>query len=306
MAATALPGARTASPRRRAFWRVLPNYLFVLPYFVIFAIFTVGPLGYTGYMSLYDRSLFSTNPPFIGLDNYTNLWGDSLWLTVLQNTVEFVVISVIGVTLVALGTALLIRSLKWGQTLVRTILFAPSVLSAAIVVIIFNWMFAQDQGAFNYLLSLIGINKIPWTADPTWVIPSLALCTIWWVYGFPMIVFLAGLLNISPSLYEAAALDGAGPLARFFTVTLPLLRPTILFVMVTQVIAQFQIFAQPEFITSGGPGDSSRVILMYLYDTVWRHFKYGYGAAMAITLALIMAAITAVEFFVLGRSAEEG
>lgn len=305
MAATALPGARTASSRRRAFWRVLPNYLFVLPYFVIFVIFSAGPLGYTGYMSFYNRSLFSSNPPFVGLDNYRNLWSDSLWLIVLRNTVEFVIISVIGVTVVALGTALLIRSIKRGQTLVRTILFAPSVLSAAIVVIIFNWMFAQDQGAFNYLLSLVGINKIPWTSDPNWVIPSLALCTTWWVYGFPMIVFLAGLLNISPSLYEAAAIDGAGAVARFFTITLPLLRPTILFVMVTQVIAQFQIFAQPAFITSGGPGDSSRVILMFLYDTVWRSFKYGYGAAIAITLALIMAVITAIQFFFLGRNATE-
>jgi ABC-type sugar transport system permease subunit len=117
-----------------------------------------------------------------------------------------------------------------------------------------------------------------------------------------MIVFLAGLLNISPSLYEAAAIDGAGALARFFTITLPLLRPTILFVMVTQVIAQFQLFAQPAFITQGGPGDASRVILMYLYDTVWRHFKYGYGAAMAITLALIMAVVTAIQFVFLGRN----
>jgi multiple sugar transport system permease protein len=290
------------SSRRRALWRVLPNYLFVLPYFIIFIIFTVGPLGYTGYMSLYNRSLFDNNPPFVGLQNYTNLWSDSLWLTVLQNTIEFVVITVIGVTVVALGLALLIRSIRWGQTLLRTILFAPAVLSAAIVVIIFNWMFAEDQGAYNYLLSLVGINKIPWTSDPAWVIPSLAICTTWWVYGFPMIVFLAGLLNISPSLYEAAAIDGAGALARFFTITLPLLRPTILFVMVTQVIAQFQLFAQPAFITQGGPGDASRVILMYLYDTVWRHFKYGYGAAMAITLALIMAVVTAIQFVFLGRN----
>src|SRR5262249_26337394 len=156
---------RTARPRGRAFWRVLPNYLFVLPYFIFFVVFTVGPLGYTGYMSFYNRSLFSTNPPFVGLDNYRNLWSDSLWLTVLQNTVEFVVITVIGVTVAALGAALLIRAFQRGQTLVRTILFVPSVLSAAIVVIIFNWMFAQDQGAFNYLVSLVGIGKIPWTSD---------------------------------------------------------------------------------------------------------------------------------------------
>jgi len=119
-----------------------------------------------------------------------------------------------------------------------------------------------------------------------------------------MIVFLAGLLNISKEIYEAAGMDGANAWQRFTRITLPLLRPTILFVLVTQIIAQFQVFGQPLFITQGGPGDSSRTILMYLYETVWRHFQYGYGAAIAITLAIIMAIITAINFFVLGRRAE--
>ncbi|MDB5074009.1 MAG: putative transporter permease protein [Chloroflexi bacterium] len=305
MAVTVIGTARGKSTRIKRVLRVLPNYLFVLPYLIIFAVLSAGPLGYTAYMSLFKRSLFGDNPPYVGLDNYRNLWSDSLWLTVLHNTVEFVIITVLGITVVSLGAALLVRSFQRGQTILRTIFFAPAVLSVGVVAIIFNWLYAPDSGAINYILSLVGINKVGWTSDPNIVMPALSFATIWWNFGFPMVVFLSGLLAISPSLYEAAAIDGAGPLARFRTITLPLLRPTILFVVVTQVIAQFQVFGQSNFISNGGPGDSSRTIIMFLQDTVWRHFKYGYGAAVAITLALIMAAITAIQFFLLGRDVTE-
>jgi multiple sugar transport system permease protein len=306
MAVTAAPTAKDrATPRRRHGLRqVLPNYLFVLPYLIVFAVFSAGPLAYTVYMSFFDRKIFDTNPPFIGLRNYTDLWSDPLWLTVLWNTIEFVIITVIGVTLVSLVAALLLRSIKRGQTLVRTIFFAPAILSVAIVAIIWNWLLAPDSGALNFLGSLVGLGKVPWTSDATMVIPSLSLATTWWDFGFPMIVFLAGLLNIDAAIYEAASIDGANAWQRFRSITLPLLRPTILFVLVTRVIAHFQVFGQPAFITGGGPGDSSRSILMFLYDTVWRHFQYGYGAAIAVTLALIMAFITAIQFGVLGRGTE--
>ncbi len=307
MSVKAAPMARPgASGRRRqgAWLRVLPNYLFIAPYFIVFLVLAGGPLVYTLYMSFFDRKIFDTNPPFIGLKNYTDLWSDPLWLTVLFNTVEFVVLTVIGVTLVALGAALLLRSLIHGQTILRTVLFAPAILSVAITAIIWQWLLAPDAGALNFLLSLVGIGKIPWTSDAGWAIPSLSLATVWWNFGVPMIILLAGLLNIDATLYEAAQIDGADAWRRFRSITLPLLRPTLLFVLVTQIIAQFQVFGQPAFITGGGPGDSSRTILMFLYDTVWRHFQYGYGAAIAITLALIMALITAIQFGALGRGSE--
>ncbi len=303
-APVARPGASDRRRRRGAWQQVLPNYLFVAPYFIVFLVLAGGPLVYTLYMSFFDRKIFDKNPPFIGLRNYTDLWSDPLWITVLVNTVEFVVLTVIGVTLTALGAALLLRSFVRGQTPLRTILFAPAILSVAITAIIWQWLLAPDAGALNFLVSLVGIGKIPWTSDARLAIPSLSLATVWWTFGVPMIILLAGLLNIDATLYEAAQIDGAGTWRRFQSITLPLLRPTLLFVLVTQIIAQFQVFGQPAFITLGGPGDSSRTILMFLYDTVWRHFQYGYGAAIAITLALIMGLITAVQFGVLGRGSE--
>jgi len=308
MSVKAAPTARSGAVNRRrpqgAWWRVLPNYLFVAPYFIIFLVLAGGPLAYTVYMSFFNRQLFDKNPPFIGLKNYADLWTDPLWLTVLFNTVEFVVLTVIGVTLVALGAALLLRSIARGQTLLRTVFFAPAILSVAVTAIIWQWLLAPDAGALNFLVGLVGIGKLPWTSDAGWAIPSLSLATVWWNFGVPMIILLAGLLNIDATLYEAASIDGANAWRRFRSITLPLLRPTLLFVLVTQIIAQFQVFGQPAFITGGGPGDSSRTILMFLYDTVWRHFQYGYGASIAVTLALIMALITAVQFAVLGRGTE--
>jgi multiple sugar transport system permease protein len=301
----ARPGASSRRRQQGAWWRVLPNYLFVAPYLIAFLVLAGGPLLYTLYMSFFDRKIFDTNPPFIGLKNYTDLWtNDPLWITVLTNTIEFVVLTVIGVTLVALGAALLLRRIVRGQTVLRTILFAPAILSVAITAIIWQWLLAPDAGALNFLVGLVGIGKLPWTSDAGWAIPSLSLATVWWNFGIPMIILLAGLLNIDATLYEAASIDGAGAWRAFRSITLPLLRPTLLFVLVTQIIAQFQVFGQPAFITGGGPGDSSRTILMFLYDTVWRHFQYGYGAAIAITLALIMGLITAVQFGVLGRGSE--
>lgn len=303
MGVTTAPMARAGSRRQRGrIWRLLPNYLFVLPYLIFFVVFAAGPLVYTIYMSLYNRGLFDTNPPFIGLGNYTSLWSDPLWLTVLVNTIEDVVIGVLVITLLALGAALLLHALPRWQTFFRTIFFAPAVLSVGVFAIIWNWLFATQSGALNFLLNLVNLPKAPWIEDAHWVNPSIMTATGWWQFGFPMIVFLAGLLNIPAQLYEAAAIDGANARQRFLRITLPLLRPSILFVVVTQVIAVFQTFGQPFFITNGGPGDSSRTIIMFLLDTVWRHFQYGYGASIAITLALIMALITAIQFTVLGRN----
>jgi len=298
------PGAVKRRRSQGAWWRVLPNYLFVAPYFIIFLVLAGWPLAYTIYMSLFNRQLFDKNPPYIGLKNYTDLWADPLWITVLFNTVEFVVLTVIGITIVSLSAALLLRSIVRGQTVLRTIFFAPAILSVAVTAIVWQWLLAPDAGALNFIVGLVGIGKLPWTSDAGWAIPSLSLATVWWNFGVPMIIFLAGLLNIDGTLYEASQIDGAGAWRRFQSITLPLLRPTLLFVLVTQIIAQFQVFGQPAFITGGGPGDSSRTILMFLYDTVWRHFQYGYGAAIAVTLALIMALITAVQFAVLGRGTE--
>jgi multiple sugar transport system permease protein len=142
----------------------------------------------------------------------------------------------------------------------------------------------------------LGLSRVNWLGSAELVIPTLSITTVWWTFGFPMLVFLAGLQSIPEPLYEAAKIDGAGPWASFTRITLPLITPTMLFVVVTQFIAHMQVFAQPFAITAGGPGTESRSAVMYLYETAWKFFRFGYASSIAVTLAVIMIIVTVIQF----------
>jgi len=160
-------------------------------------------------------------------------------------------------------------------------------------------------GIVNYFLTtLLGLPRTLWLADLKLVIPVLSVSTVWWTVGFPMLAFIAGLQNIPEPLYEAAKIDGAGTLPTFFRITLPLIMPTMLFVVVTQFIAHMQVFAQPYIITGGGPGNASRSVTMYLYETAWKYFRFGYASSISVVLASIMIIVTIVLFTVMRRRAE--
>ena len=157
----------------------------------------------------------------------------------------------------------------------------------------------------NYFLStILGGPRILWLGDLDLVIPVLAITTVWWTVGFPMLAFIAGLQNIPESLYEAAKIDGAGPLQSFRRITIPLIMPTMLFVAVTQFIAHMQVFAQPYIITGGGPGNATRSTTMYLYETAWKYFRFGYASSISVVLATVMIVVTIVLFAVMRRRAE--
>jgi multiple sugar transport system permease protein len=180
----------------------------------------------------------------------------------------------------------------------------PSLFSVGAVGLIWVWLLNSQFGIINYGLSFIGIRPVNWLGDPNLVIPALSLTTIWWGFGFPMLIFIAGLQGIPESLYEAARIDGASDRQVFFNITLPLLRPTILFVTVTGVISHFQVYGQPFIMTTGGPGRSSYTVILYLYEVAWTSFRMGYGAAVAVVIAAIMAALTIFQFLFISRRVE--
>ncbi|CAG0978436.1 partial L-arabinose transport system permease protein AraP, partial [Anaerolineae bacterium] len=185
------------------------------------------------------------------------------------------------------------------------LLYIPQLMSVGAMGLVWNWLLSTQFGVINYLLSFIGIRPINWLGDPNLVIPALSLATIWWTFGFPMLIFIAGLQGIPEHLYEAARIDGANGRQIFFRITLPLLRPTILFVTVTGIISHFQVFGQPYIITGGGgPGRSSWTVVIYLYQQAWVAYRMGFGAAVAVAIAAIMAVITAFQFLVISRRVE--
>jgi multiple sugar transport system permease protein len=279
-------------------------YIFLAPFLIFFAVFTVRAVLFAVQMSFFEWQVLRPARPFIGLGNYKELFNDAIWWLSLKNTVIFAVLTVAGTTVVGLLAAVAVtRSIK-GQGLFRVLLYTPQLLSVGAVGLIWVWFLSNQFGVLNYFLSFIGIRPINWLGDANLVLPALSLTTIWWSFGFPMLIFIAGLQGIPEHLYEAARIDGASGRQLFWYITLPLLRPTMLFVTVLGFIGQFQVFGQIFIMTTGGPGRASYSVIYYLYQIAFTSFRMGYGSALAIALAVIIAAFTAVQFRLIGQRVE--
>ena len=299
--------SRSASPfRLNQKWReIRAAYLFLAPFLIFFSIFFVRATASSFEMSFYDWRLLRPSRPYVGLDNYADLLSDPIWWDSVLHTIEFAALTVVGTTAIGLLAAIAVTRPIKGQGFFRVLLYIPQLMSVGAMGLVWNWLLSTQFGVINYVLSFIGIRPINWLGDPTLVVPALSMATIWWTFGFPMLIFIAGLQGIPEHLYEAARIDGANARQIFLYITLPLLRPTILFVTVTGVIAHFQVFGQPYIISAGGgPGRSSWTVIIYLYQQAWVAFRMGYGAAVAVAIAVIMAVITAGQFFLISRRVE--
>jgi multiple sugar transport system permease protein len=192
-----------------------------------------------------------------------------------------------------------------GSEFLRVLFYAPGNLSVSVIGIIGIRIWEPQLGIINYYVAnVLGGPRIAWISNPNLIIPVLSVTTVWWTFGFPMLVFIAGLHAIPEPLYEAAKIDGANLFQSFWRITLPLIMPTMLFVVVTQFIAHMQVFAQPYIMTGGGPGNASRSVVQYLYETAWKYFRYGYASSISVALAIIMIVVTIILFSLMRRRAE--
>jgi multiple sugar transport system permease protein len=281
----------------KALRKQLPNYLFVLPHFLFFALFLLYPIARGLEISLFDWKIMLKEQRFIGMANYEALMNDKVFWQALRNSGQFVVMTVLINVVLGLLVASGLKHSFFGRDFLRVLFYAPGVLSVAVIGIVGTRIWDTQLGIVNYFVTtLMGGPRISWLGDPDIVIPALAITTVWWTFGFPMLVFLAGLQSIPEELYEAAKIDGANSWQSFTHITIPLIMPTMLFITVTQFIGHMQVFAQPYIISLGGPGNASRTAVMYLYETAWKYFRFGYASSMAVVLAIIMIVVTAILF----------
>ena len=297
--------ANTPNQRWKRIRKQLPHYLFIVPHYFFFLVFLLYPIVRGIQISLYDWQIMAVEQRYLGLANYEALVNDQVFQTSLGNTIYFTLMTVVINVVLSLLVAAGLKQSFFGSHFLRVLFYAPAILSVSVLGIVGIRIWDTQLGIINYFLTtLLGLPRFSWLGDQSLVIPSLSLMTVWWTFGFPMLVYLAGLQNIPESLYEAAKIDGAGSRQSFFHITLPLIMPTTLFIVVTQFIAHMQVFAQPFIMTAGGPGNASRTGVMYLYETAWKFFRFGYASAISVALAAIMIVITIVLFYVLRQRTE--
>lgn len=276
--------------------------LFVLPYLIFFTLFLLIPIIYGIWISLHNWDLLSPEHEFVGLKNYLKIFDpesylNNLFFDGLLNTFQFVIYSVPLLVIVGLLLALLVNSLPGRlKGFFRTTYFLSYSVSVSVVAIIWLWILDTNSGLINQYLMKFGFKAIPWLTDMPWAWVSIVLATIWWTIGFNMVILINALNDVSEELYEASALDGATRWQQLIHVTLPSIRPVMLFVVITSTIASFNIYGQPFLMTRGGPGDSTKVLLMNIVDEAFEQRQLGTSAAMSLLMALTMILISVIQF----------
>lgn len=281
--------------KRGSFVYHLGGYTFTFPYLLLFAVFLIGPLLFGLGLSFFSWEMLSSESPhFVGLDNYREALDDPYFWKALKATAWFVVLAVPFTIGAALLLALGVNALPKRQGFYRAAFVLPTMINIAVAGLLWRWFYNSEFGLFNAALNV----KVPWLTSAELALPSIALMTVWWTAGGSFLILMAGLNQIPESVYEAGAIDGVTGLRRFFSITLPLLRPALFFVSIMGVIGSFQVFGQTYVITGGGPELSTRVLVQYIYETAFRNYRMGYGAAMSWLLFLVIAVVSAVQFAV--------
>lgn len=272
---------------------VIIAYLFLLPWLIGLFGLTLWPFINSFYLSLTESSLRSTT--FIGLQNYLDMLGDARFWKSMEVTLKYVVLSVPLKLAMALFVAILLYKASLGMTIYRTLFYLPSLIGGSVAVaVMWRNIFGLD-GLLNSFLSLMGVTGKEWLGQPDYALYVLILLVVW-QFGSSMVIFLAGLKNVPGDLYEAAQIDGAGSMARFFKITLPMISPILLFNLILQTISSFQVFTQGYIITKGGPMDETLFSVLYIYDLAFKQQRMGYASAVSWTLLLLIAAVTAIIF----------
>ncbi|RSK26767.1 sugar ABC transporter permease [Bacillus sp. HMF5848] len=273
-------------------------YVFIAPAVILFSVFMVYPIIYSFILSFQtsDGGEFVWN----GVKNYQRLFSDEIFIKALGNTFTLLIIQVpIMLSLAIIVATLLNSAILKMRGLFRVSFFLPAVTSLVAYSIIFSIML-MDDGLVNHVVSLFGLEKIPWLSHPIWAKVALIMAMTWRWVGYNMVIYLAAMQNIPHELYEAASIDGANRVRQFISITIPQLKPVILFTAILSTIGTLQLFDEPFTLTKGGPSDATLTIGMYLYQTGFRYFDFGYASTIAYVIVVLIGILTFLQFKVTG------
>jgi len=302
MSTAAVPARRDIRNTRvrRMFWRMWRErsaYLFIAPGVIVFSVFTLAALVFAIYLTFHRWSIIEPAKPYVGLQNYADMVHDERFVQSVLNTLYFTGASVPITMIIGLGLALLLNQPIRGRAVFRTAYYLPVITPFVVSALLWKWLYNGQYGLFNYYLMKGHLIDQPllWLSDQNLAMPAVVLMTIWSGVGFSMVVYLAGLQAIPESVYESAELDGAGTLRRVWYITIPMLRPTTLFLLVIGIIGSLQTFTQIFVMTSGGPVNKTTTMVYYMYLWAFKYYDMGYASTLAFALFVLLLIFTAVQ-----------
>ncbi len=291
--------------RIRRFFRTLYKYrypyIFIAPFFILFIIFFLIPTIRSFYLSMFKWEGFGIYS-FVGFNNYVKLFHDNLFIQSLKNSSILMLGTMVPQIIFSVIFAVLIHSkLVKGKKIWRTIYFLPITLSPVIVAVIFTLIFDENYGFLNYVLGFVHLGPVGWLSSASWARFSVCVLVIWRWTGWNIVVLLAALQGISQDLYDAAAVDGANEIQIFQRITVPLLKPTIVYLVMLGIIDGLRIFAEPSVLTRGGPAKTTETVMMYLYNQAFAYFNYGYASTVAVITFIIIVLVSTISWWITGR-----
>ena len=274
--------------------KALP-YMMIAPAMIICAVFMIYPIVYMVYLSFFKWNMIG-DMKFIGLENYISLFADSDFVKVFLNTCQFTLWTVAGFIVFGLMLALYLNKNTRINRILQSVIFTPYIVPLVSVAFIWMWIMDSEVGLLNYVLNIFGIDSVKWLSDPKVAMYSLIIVNIWKGTGYYSLIFLSALQSIPSYLYEAAELDKAGKITTFFKITLPMLSPTMFFLVLTGTIASFKVFETINIMTQGGPTNSTNTLVYYIYEYGFNYYKIGYASAVGVVLMVIVGLLTLVYF----------
>jgi len=275
-------------------------YLFLLPAVLLLVVFFFIPFFQTVILSFQDYGNSIYNATFVGLQNYIALFKNPIFYKVLANTFIYLVVAVPILAILPLFLAILLNQQIRGITVYKILIYLPVIVSIVVAAIAFKWLYAE-QGILNYFVNLLGFESVGWLTDPNWALYSVIWVTIWKGIGYYMMIYLAALMSVPKELYEACDIDGASFLRKHLTVTIPHILPTIALVVTISSISAMKVFAEIYVMTKGGPLNSSKTIVYYIYERAFENLDLGYASAMAVVLLLIVMVFSLINILCFER-----